>query len=67
MKFLSLLIVLVGIVSSIGEYSQRYSDAVMDQRLCVSLLVGEDYLQQLLSHVINGYIRFYNMPELFEH
>jgi hypothetical protein len=39
----------------------------MDQRLCLSVVVGFDYLAHSLSRVMERYIEIYNRPEKFKH
>ena len=43
-------------------YSQRYSDKVLDQRLCVSMMTGLDFLSYSLSTIMWQYVDFYNHP-----
>ena len=38
----------------------------MDQRLCVSMLVGWEFLSYQLSEVMQAYVEFYNDPLRFE-
>ena len=47
---------------SLGDYSQRFSDKVMEQRQCVSMSTGLDYLESSFSAIIYQYIRMYNDP-----
>ena len=49
--------------AEIGPYGQRYEDKVMDQRLCVSLAAGFEYISWSLSAILTRYIRFYNDPQ----
>lgn len=51
---------------TVGEYSQRFPDEVLDQRLCVSMVVGFEYLAMGLSNVLHRYLRFYNDPKYFK-
>ena len=38
----------------------------MDQRLCVSLATGIDYVSHSLSAIMMRYIRFYNNPGAYD-
>ena len=49
------------------EYSQRFSDEVMDQRLCFSIVAGTEYLKYTMSAAIRSYIRFFNDPLKFKY
>jgi hypothetical protein len=51
---------------AIGEYSQRFEDVALDQRLCVSFVVGFDYFEMQLSAVMDKYLKFYNDPKKYE-
>jgi len=44
------------------EYKQRFSDNALDQRLCVSIVTGFDFISYALSLIMERYIRFYNNP-----
>ncbi len=46
----------------LGEYSQRFSDSVLEQRQCLSLASGLDFIQSSLSASIYQYIRMFNDP-----
>ena len=66
MKTLPLILLIIGIIQAeVGEYSQRYSDQALDQRLCVSLVVGHQYLENSLSAIMDKYMKFYNEPEKY--
>lgn len=43
-------------------FSQRYPDNVMEQRLCLSVVTGIDFIQYSMATIMNAYIRFYNDP-----
>jgi len=50
---LTILLAVRSVISAIpGPYSQRYSDDVMDQRLCLSMMTGLDYISYSLSAII---------------
>lgn len=49
-----------------GEFSQRYSDFAMDQRLCVSMITGFEFISFQFSEVMQAYVNFYNHPLSFE-
>ena len=66
MKTLFIFFLIIGIIQAeVGEYSQRYSDQALDQRLCVSLVVGHEYLENSLSAIMDKYIKFHNEPEKY--
>jgi len=50
-----------------GPYSQRHLDDVMDQRLCLSMMTGLDYLSYSLSSIMYMYTEFYNNPLDYPH
>ena len=49
------------------EYKQRFSDNVLDQRLCVSIVTGFDFISYALSLIMERYIKFYNDPLHFRY
>ena len=49
----------------VGKYSQRFSDIALDQRLCLSMAVGFDFLAHSLSHILDRYLKFYNNPRRY--
>lgn len=66
MKTLLLIFLIIeNIQAEVGEFSQRYSEQALDQRLCVSLVVGHQYLENSLSAIMDKYIKFYNEPEKY--
>jgi len=38
----------------------------MDQRLCISLVVGYQYLENGLSNVLDRYLKFFNNPARYD-
>ena len=51
---------------TVGEYSQRYSDFVMDQRLCIGASIGFEFLANVMSTIQDRYIKFYNNPRRYK-
>jgi len=51
----------------LGQYSQRYSDDYLNQRLCLAMQVGFDYLESSMSMLMDGYLKFYDNPKRFEY
>lgn len=49
----------------VGEYSQRFTDFAMDQRLCIATSVGFEYLANVLSTIQDRYVKFYNNPRRY--
>ena len=48
-----------------GEHSIRFPDKALDQRLCISMVTGFDWIAQQLSTSMDKYLRFYNTPEAY--
>ena len=48
-----------------SKYGQRFSDFVVDQRLCTAANVGFDYISSSLSTILDRYIKFYNNPQIY--
>ena len=53
--------------AEIGEYSQRFSDQALDQRLCMSMVAGFEFFEQWLSEITDKYILFYSNPHRFRY
>ena len=52
-------------VRPVGQYSQRFSNEVLNQRLCVSLATSFDFLASGMSHILHRHLRMYNDPPRF--
>ena len=47
-------------------YSQRFSDKVLEQRQCVSLATGLEYLEFSFSSIMYQYSRMFNKPNEYK-
>ena len=54
-------------VAFANPFDQKFESNVLDQRLCLSVVTGFDYLSHSLSRIMERYIEFYNHPEKFDH
>jgi len=50
---------------AVGEYSQRFTDEALNQRLCVSSATSFKFLAHGLSNILHRYLKFYNNPEKY--
>ena len=48
--------------AGLGEFSQRFSDSVLEQRQCLSLATGLDFIQSSLSAIVYQYVSMFNDP-----
>jgi len=53
--------------AGLGAYSQRFSDEILDNRLCFALQVGFEFLESSLSTAMDSYMEFYNRPVTFHY
>ena len=66
--FLTAILAVTNLVRAIpGPYSQRFSDEVMDVRLCVSMMTGLDYISYSISNIMWLSADFYNNPLSYPH
>tara|TARA_B110001450_G_C17476619_1_gene422449 strand:- start:106 stop:648 length:543 start_codon:yes stop_codon:yes gene_type:complete len=69
LAFLAILAVLSAVSAipgdQVGPYSQRFSDEYLDQRLCLSISIGFEYISYSFSAILSKYLRLYNDPESF--
>ena len=67
--FILTVIILIGqispfedITSNAERLRQKFEDKVLDQRLCVGMNVGTDFISKSLKTIMDKYVRFYNDP-----